>query len=109
VAIYRPAGTWDRVLTVCLVILGCAALIAGAVLLTPRYPVAWFLLLALGVLFGLVGWHARRFGYRCEHCGEHFHISVLADLVSPNGLSVKYVRCPKCGAREWREPLVRQT
>jgi hypothetical protein len=34
----------------------------------------------------LVGWHARSFGYRCGACGHTFQVSVLVDVLGPQGL-----------------------
>lgn len=78
----------------------------GAALFLRTRSVAGFvvwLVLVVGSLSLLVGWHARTFAYRCRNCGHEFEISPWTDLISPHGPSKeggwKYLRCPKCRQR----------
>jgi len=77
-----------------------AIMVVGAIFLLPRYPLFWIALVAVELLF-LVYWHTKNFAYRCPSCGSEFEISMLADLISPHILDVKYLSCPKCNKREW--------
>ena len=77
-----------------------AVMAAGAVLFLPAYWYIWGALVVGGVLL-VVNWHARNFAYRCGRCGQAFAISTLTDLTSPNGMTRKYLKCPKCRERSW--------
>jgi DNA-directed RNA polymerase subunit RPC12/RpoP len=81
--------------------------IGGALLLGTRSVVglaAWVILVIGGLLL-LVGWHARAFAYQCRNCGHEFAISLWMDLISPQWPGKeggwKYLRCPQCGRRSW--------
>jgi hypothetical protein len=82
-----------------LIILGISAL-----LLLSGY---WyfFLLLLIVALALLLEWHARSFAYLCPRCGKVFEISVLEDLLGPNGVNKKYLECPMCRRKAWVEIL----
>jgi len=64
--------------------------------------IAW-IVLVLGALLLLVGWHARTYAYRCPNCAQEFEISLWTDLISPHGWGKrggwKYLCCPHCGRR----------
>lgn len=69
-------------------------------------------LAAVVVLLLFAWWHARTFAYRCRSCDNEFEISVLTDLVSPQGIGLKgdgwkLLRCPRCG-RWTRARVVRK-
>jgi DNA-directed RNA polymerase subunit RPC12/RpoP len=99
---YRKAspGDWRR--TAVYIGLYVALVIGGAVLWLPDQWYLWLLLVAGGLVL-LVRWHARRFAYRCGHCGHEFEISAWTDLASPQGIGKeggwKLLRCPRCGER----------
>lgn len=86
-----------------------AALVVGAILLIPiDWPlgfIIWLVIIASGGMFLLITWHARNFAYRCPACHHEFEISVLRDLISPNGTRSKYLQCPGCHRRVWAEVL----
>lgn len=85
----------------------CAAIVGMGIWIGRMVPAV----VAAGVviiLTLLVRWHARTTGYRCPGCGKEFAISSWADLLSPHMLTTKYVKCPKCGRREWMAALVRE-
>ena len=66
---------------------------------SPLRVVAWLVLVVGGMLL-IVGWHARVVAYRCGLCGHEFTISIWRDLISPHGVTRDggwaYLRCPHC-------------
>jgi DNA-directed RNA polymerase subunit RPC12/RpoP len=102
----RPQGA-DGIRTAVIVGAACTAIVGMGVWLGRTYP----LLVGtgvVGVLAGLVRWHAATTGYRCPECGRGFIISAWADLLSPHMLTTKYVKCPGWGRRAWMEALIRE-
>jgi DNA-directed RNA polymerase subunit RPC12/RpoP len=91
---------WIR--TVIYLIIFVLIFISGAIFLLPTHFWLWLILVS-GVLFLLVGWHAKTFAYRCPRCGHEFEVSLLLDFISPHGPSKdggwKYLKCPKCQRR----------
>lgn len=72
-----------------------------------RHLLSWAgIAVAIGLL---IRWHAATFGYRCPQCSHQFRLSAWADLISPNSVSTKFVKCPACGRRAWMEALVRSS
>jgi hypothetical protein len=80
-----------------IIILGISTL-----LLLPGYWYFWLLIFIVALSLFLK-WHAKNFAYRCPRCGRVFEISVLEDLLSPNGVNKKYLQCPICKRRAWAE------
>ena len=76
----------------------------STVLLLPGYWYFWLLTVMIALAL-LVEWHAKYFVYRCPRCGKVFGISALEDLLSPNGVNKKYLKCPICRRRAWAEIL----
>jgi DNA-directed RNA polymerase subunit RPC12/RpoP len=73
-------------------------------------PSGWYIgliiiVIAVGILFLLVRWHARNFAYRCPECGQEFEISTFTDFISPHGGGKKYLRCPRCQKRSWANEM----
>jgi DNA-directed RNA polymerase subunit RPC12/RpoP len=101
---YRNPLLKDRVVTGFVLVVFTAALAIGAFRFGNTHP-AGFALLACVMLLGLVGWHAASSAYRCAECGTEFEISTLRDLVSPHSPTSKYLRCPRCGKRDWASAL----
>lgn len=90
------------------------ATIGAALFLSTRSVaglVVWVVLVVGGLLL-LVGWHARTFAYRCRNCRYVFKISFWTDLISPHGPSKeggwKYLRCPKCGQRTRATVIIKE-
>lgn len=84
-----------------------AVIIIGAYLLLPIYWYIWALIVISGLIF-LVRWHSKAAVYRCTNCGNEFQVSILTDLISPQGAGKddtgktygwKYLKCPACGKR----------
>jgi DNA-directed RNA polymerase subunit RPC12/RpoP len=94
------------------ILLVIVVIILSAPLLIPMaWPVGivlWFLLPVCGSVFLLLRWHAGNTAYRCEVCGSEFEISAITDLVSPNLLDRKLLRCPQCGKRSRAKVLVKE-
>lgn len=65
------------------------------------------ILLAVVSLYILVTWHAKTSAYICKNCSNQFTLSAFQDLVSPQGLTTKYTKCPKCGKRTWAKIIDR--
>jgi DNA-directed RNA polymerase subunit RPC12/RpoP len=57
--------------------------------------------IAIAGLLLLVTWHSKHFAYICKSCGNKFTLSALEDLISPQGVTTKYAKCPKCNKRTW--------
>jgi hypothetical protein len=53
----------------------------------------------------LAGWYAKNFSYLCPKCSEVFKVSKFDDLISPNGVNKKYLRCPRCRRWAWADIL----
>jgi hypothetical protein len=70
----------------------------------PRYWYFW-LLMVVATLAMLVEWHAKNFAYRCPRCDKVFEISALEDILGPNGVNKKYLKCPICRRKSWAEIL----
>ena len=107
----RPSGH-DWGVTGLLVAAYVLAVALGAVALLPEWWLVWVGVVVLGLAL-LVGWHARRFAYRCQQCGTVFTVSALVDFVSPQGIGRepegelrgwKLLRCPAC--HEWHRATV---
>ena len=64
-----------------------------------------FAVMASAALLLLVRWHSINFAYRCRECANKFEVSSLENLLSPNMITTKYLRCPKCGTRGWASVL----
>jgi hypothetical protein len=98
---YRQTQKSDWVVTISLLGLFVALLLAGSIWLAPQYFVL-FLLLGASALILLVLWHNRTFAYRCSACGGAFEISALRNFLSPHGIDTeggwKYLKCPICKA-----------
>jgi uncharacterized C2H2 Zn-finger protein len=75
-----------------------------SILLLPDYWYFWILIIAVELLL-IVSWHAKNFSYRCPKCDQVFEISTIQDVISPNGVNKKYLKCPKCRKRAWAEVL----
>jgi len=86
-------------------------IVVTAVILIPMAGsvgfVVWLALFVSGSLFLLVRWHAINTAYRCPACGYEFEISVFTDLVSLQVPNKKYLKCPKCGKRNWATVLMK--
>lgn len=95
-------GDWYRAVFV--LFLFIIVIVLSSVLLLPDYWYLWLLVVITGTLM-LVIWHTKNFAYRCPKCGEIFEISTMENLLGPNGLNKKYLKCPKCGKRSWAEIL----
>jgi len=59
------------------------------------------ILIAIVGMFLLVTWHSKNYAYICKNCSNKFTLSTFQDFVSPQGLTTKYAKCPKCGKRTW--------
>lgn len=81
-----------------------AAIMISSVFLFPGHWYLWLIIIA-GILGLLVAWHAKGFAYLCPGCGEVFEVSTLEDIISPNGVNKKYLRCPRCGKKAWADIL----
>lgn len=82
----------------------------GAFLLLPRWWYLW-VLLVLGGLVLLVGWHHDMTVYKCPNCGHVYEISFWKDLIAPHGVDKQggwlLLRCPNCGERHKTHVLKR--
>jgi hypothetical protein len=91
---------WIRAIAYLLIMI--AVIVWGAFLMLPVFWQPWLMVTAV-LVYSLVVWHTRHFDYRCSKCQEEFGISVISDLISPQGIgqggSWKYLKCPKCGTR----------
>ncbi len=101
---YREVTWKDRAVTLLLV-----GVLIAVTAIYPRMiglgrPVI-FVLIVGALLALLVRWHAARFGYRCPECGNEFAISALRDFLSPHTPTSKYLRCPKCGVKDWAQEV----
>jgi DNA-directed RNA polymerase subunit RPC12/RpoP len=96
---------------------GCALLtvavivVTAAILIPLAWPVGlivWLAMFVSGSLFLLVRWHAKVTAYRCPACGYEFEISVLTDFASLQVPDKKYLKCPRCGKRDWATVLMKK-
>ncbi len=101
---YRETTKKDWLQTAFLLLIFITTVGLFSILLPPDYWYFWLLIMAAELSL-LVAWHAKNFSYRCPRCGEVFDISTIEDLISPNGVNKKYVKCPKCRKRYWVEIL----
>lgn len=65
----------------------------------------YIMLIAIVGLVILALWHSKTYEYVCENCNNKFSIHALADLISPQGVTTKYVMCPKCHKRTWAKVI----
>ena len=93
---------WDR--TALLLRIFGAVVGLSSIFLLPHHWYFWILIFVAGVAL-LVIWHTKNFAYRCPGCGEVFEISTFEDLLGPNSINKKYLKCPKCRKRAWAEIL----
>ena len=64
----------------------------------------WLMIISEGLAL-LAVWYAKNFSYLCPKCSEVFKVSKFDDLISPNGVNKKYLRCPRCRRRAWADIL----
>lgn len=101
---FREVRPRDRWITGALVAAACALIVTAALKIDDWGAAPFFAVTAIA-LAALVTWHARGFGYECPHCGERFQIGSVTDFLSPHTFSTKYLRCPRCGTRDWARVL----
>ncbi len=96
---------WKK--TIIYLIIYLSSIVIAAILLLPIYWYIWVLIIVSGMII-LAFWHAQKAHYHCTNCGNEFQVSILTDLISPQGLGRdnsgktygwKYVKCPSCGKR----------
>lgn len=95
-------GDWYR--TNLLIFLFIVVIVLSSIVLLPDYWYLWLLIIITGTLL-LVIWHTKNFAYLCPTCGEIFEVSTLENFLGPNGISRKYLKCPRCGKRHWADIL----
>lgn len=93
---------WDRTTLLLIIFVGLMSL--SSIILLPDHWYFWILIVVEGMAL-ITTWHAKNFAYRCPGCGEVFEVSPMEDLLGPNGVNKKYLRCPKCKKRAWAEIL----
>jgi DNA-directed RNA polymerase subunit RPC12/RpoP len=94
-----------------------AVIALSTLFLFVLHPIWWplsltiYLALILVALTRLVWNHARDTVYICRACGDQFTITPWQDLFSPNTLTQKLLRCPRCQQKTWaivRERIQRE-
>jgi DNA-directed RNA polymerase subunit RPC12/RpoP len=94
-----------------IVAVAIAAFTAASLLIVlagiPRFGLVAGVVAIVAALLALVRWHAWATAYRCQECDHEFRLSTMQDLLAPNMLTEKLVRCPACGRRTWASTLVR--
>ncbi|RJS49669.1 MAG: hypothetical protein CIT03_02450 [Methanobacterium sp.] len=102
---------WKK--TIIYLIFYLSSIVIAAILLLPIYWYIWVLIIVSGMII-LAFWHSQKALYHCTNCGNEFQISILTDLISPQGLDKdnsgktygwKYVKCPACGKR-MKAPII---
>lgn len=90
-------------MTVLWIVSYCLFLILGYLIVSPIGGIisAIFITLAIVLLLALVYWHKEVNAYICPKCNNKFDIGFLHDLISPNGLKGKYLKCPECNTWGW--------
>lgn len=76
----------------------------STILLFSGYWYYWLVMVII-VLVLIAELHAKNFVYRCPRCGKVFGISALEDLLGPNVVNKKYLKCPLCRRRAWVDIL----
>lgn len=66
------------------------------------------ILISIVGLLLLVTWHSKNSAYICKNCGNKFTLSAVEDLVSLQGVTAKYAKCPRCSKRTWAKVIKRQ-
>jgi DNA-directed RNA polymerase subunit RPC12/RpoP len=99
---FRKVNVRDRWINAVVIVLAVALIVIG-IRSMARFGAVAVLPIPVLVLFLLVRWHARHYGYCCGHCGAEFEISTFTDFISPHILEAKYLRCPQCGKRSWAQ------
>lgn len=99
---YREPTKTDLIWTIVYISLFLGAVLIGEIISVQVKPPAGAgicVILSAGALFLLVRWHARTFAYRCAKCGHEFEVSAFVDLISPQGIDWKFLKCPDCRKR----------
>jgi transcription elongation factor Elf1 len=108
---YRESKKRDWYTSLALIAIYFTIIAVTAVFLLISYWYIWVGLAAVGGVL-LVFWHAKSTAYYCPRCGFMFEISVLADFLSPHGVSKKgawkYLKCPNCQHRSRMAILVKK-
>jgi len=111
--VYREATRQDRLKAYSYLGLYLAGIMAAALLIDIDRSEgfgAWLAIAFAGV-FVLAWWNARHTGYRCQHCGHEFEVSMWTELVTFQGMGGggwKYVKCPQCDRRSRAKVLARE-
>lgn len=100
---FTEPGGRDWLNTLVRLVLYMTLLALGGIYILPVFPLLFFALVVLGLLF-LVRWHNTNFGFQCRKCGNRFEVSTLLNFVSPHGVwkdsqgkyAWKWLRCPQC-------------
>jgi DNA-directed RNA polymerase subunit RPC12/RpoP len=103
---FRNLTSKDRTASRTIMAVACGLLLAVAVYAGQNHPL-WFVGAAVVVLAALVVWHSRAFGYRCDSCGIEFSATPWQDFLAPHHEEKKYLRCPRCGRKEWARIIAR--
>ena len=61
----------------------------------------YIMLIAFAALILLAVWNSKTSEYICSNCNHQFSINTVRDLISPQGVTTKFVECPKCHKRNW--------
>jgi len=67
----------------------------------------YIMLIAFVGLVLIALWHSKMSEYICKNCNNRFSIHALTDLISPQGVTTKYVECPKCHKRTWAKMIMK--
>ena len=102
---YREPTKKDRIKSYSVIFVAVLIFISCGFFILPQFGIYLYLVVIFITLFMLVFWHARTSAYRCTECGNEFEISFIKDLITPHVPHKKYLKCPRCGYRDWMMEL----
>jgi DNA-directed RNA polymerase subunit RPC12/RpoP len=99
---YEDPSRRDWVIGFVVIFVYLSAIAGGAFLLLLEYWYVW-LILVIGGLCLIVGWHTKSYAYRCRECGSEFEIDFITNLFAPHGIDKdgawEWLKCPNCQKR----------
>lgn len=102
---YREVNKKDWIDSIFVILVFVSIITITSLLFLPDNWILWITIVLVGTLY-LVKLHSEKYAYECSNCHHQFEISAAIELITPNGLGKKLIKCPKCLKRSWMKILI---